>query len=345
MKKLIVNITYISILCILQLSSKAQTMPFQGIRLYHENDFLHFLAQNDDDNYTGGIKAELYTNRIPLFNRATNNPDWVSLAQSISYNVTAYTPQNLADPSPVQGDRPYASFEAIGYSDAYFNWRKKIKFRYELLIGKLGTQTAGNAQRHIHRNHWFGSDRPVPQGWQNQIVNGGALALNFKLGWDKLLYESKANGHWTLLRAITENEVNVGNYMINAASGLSFRILNFDTGFGDPETNPSITGIAPPDITRKKSFGMSIFLTPRMRFTPHNATLTGNLLGQSSVYTIRQKHLMPLVAEYEAGINFRMGVFRLGYSIFGRSREFKSATNAFNQWGGIQLGLIFRTKR
>jgi len=159
-----------------QLAKKA----FYGIRLFTENDYLSFFSPNTDDNYTGGVKVEFLTNnfRFLRLGKLFKTNKWDIVSQTIGYGVTVFTPNDIANDKIVRNDRPYASYEFLNIGSYFIDTiSNKNIVGYELLIGSIGSQRGRNLQTTIHKNHFLGTQRPVPMGWDYQVANGGSLAI------------------------------------------------------------------------------------------------------------------------------------------------------------------------
>ncbi|HMH33188.1 MAG TPA: lipid A-modifier LpxR family protein [Puia sp.] len=328
---------------IIWISGITQELKFAGIRAYTENDFLSFIGKNRDDNYTGGVKFEFITNLFsPIFSGRILNPmKWSPVSQSISFSVTAFTPQDLALETIDYCQRPYASYQSWNLGAAFL--KEKNSFSYELSIGAMGKSLAGDAQKKIHGEHWFGSTRPIPQGWQYQIANGGALAVNLRLHYEhRLLPLQEASADFRWLSATWLHELNLGQYMINYLQGLRIYLFNYHHPLPSDYDLPVINAFHRDEVYKKFSF--FCFITPRLKAVIHNATLTGKLLGKSSVYTLPQSDINNAVLEYDGGMQIRFCSFTIGYNFFGRSREYKNEEQYFHNWGGFYLAATARWK-
>jgi hypothetical protein len=329
---------------------------FYGLRAYIENDFLYPFASNKDDNYTGGIKAEFITNRLNLLRlgKVFGQHKWDVVLQNVSAGVTIFTPQELNRPDIITTDRPYACYAFGSIGSSFVDKRYKQILGYELFVGKLGSQVGRKVQTDVHGRGLFGSSRPVPQGWDNQIVNSeGATAVNLRLFAERNVLDMQQLGrHFNWLQVSWQHELNGGQYLINYAQALRFNVFNINRVFGKSFTGPSIPVIAN-DINatrnavttkegRKTMFNLNFYIAPRVRVVAHNSTLTGKLLNANSVYTIRPLDVIPALLEYDAGVNVRYCFLNAGYNVSGRSREFKFQQKAFHNWGGVYVALVYR---
>ncbi|MBL0341253.1 MAG: DUF2219 family protein [Bacteroidetes bacterium] len=166
----------------------------QGVEGYQanltiENDILGY--RNEDENYTGGIKLEVLTPGLkckylvvfPFRNKADLN------LQRYSFGGTGYTPRTLEFSEVQYDDRPYASLVFLSFGNISFF--KKLNFlQSDIYVGFMGLDGPGNVQSYIHENHWFGTTRPVPQGWHNQIADSlNAFVVNYNISSYKMLFK------------------------------------------------------------------------------------------------------------------------------------------------------------
>jgi hypothetical protein len=86
------------------------------------------------------------------------------------------------------------------------------------------------------------------------------------------------------------------------------------------------------------------YITPRIKAVFHNTTLTGNLLTKKSEYRLDSKEVNMALLEYDAGVQFSWGFLRLGYSVYGRGREYNSEKKGFHNWGGLYVGFVVKCK-
>jgi hypothetical protein len=279
---------------------------------------------------------------------------------SIGVAHTVFTPQELERSDIIVNDRPYASFQFISYGIMTLLDDINSIVNLELNVGAMGKNFSRDFQTKIHREGWFGSTRPVPNGWHHQIANGGAFGINLHTGYQRYLYEYyKGKSKWgdneydvtkrfIPLYAAAVSELNVGNVLTNAAVGLQLGLLNYNSIFG---THNPMDLIAVDGGQEEKSwrFNTSITLTPRLRYAFHNAYLTGELLATESVTAVPQDKLCHVLFEYDAvaafGARFKNKVeVRASYGMSGRSKEFSYQNKDFHHWGQVSLGLNYILK-
>ncbi|MEP7095405.1 MAG: lipid A-modifier LpxR family protein [Flavobacterium sp.] len=321
--------------CSLNASSQG-TSGFQ-VLLTTDNDFLGI--DNKDENYTGAAKIELLTPEIKWkwlpFYKFKQDSTVLSI-QRFGFGGTAYTPQDIAASEVVTGDRPYASLTFFSFGNVTYNNSKKIILQSDLIIGSIGSSGPGNVQTYIHKNHWFGTDRPEPQGWGNQIGFNGSFIVNYNTQLEGLIKinENKSDFQWIIPYWVAKADL--GNYMINLQGGLKLNLLNFNSGaFQDYIAElPTIMR----ETNKKKNFRFNFFVEPSFRLAAYNATLEGIMFNDNSVYKIEHSHVNRLLFEINSGINVNIGdFFYAKYSFYGRSKEYDGG-KYFHTWGGITVG-------
>lgn len=332
-----------------------------GINGFHENDVLHVISENADDNYTGGFHFRLSSNwsglNIPVpFIR--KDSIWQQF-HNIGVGTVAFTPQDIARRTVITDDRPYSSFQFLSYSIRTVPKNLNSIVDLEIHIGEMGGDFARDFQIKSHSEHWFGSTRPVPQGWPNQIANGGALGYNFHASYYRYLFEYYDGQHnWFDNRYKSDRDfkpfylaaladVNLGNVNSNAALGLQIGLLSYNSFFGFNNAIDLVPMVhAEADKKWYNHISASLILTPRIRYVFHNAHLTGKYLAQESIYTVDTDQLNLILLEYDATLSLSIPLhdsffINGGYGLSGRSKEFSYQNKDLHNWGSVQLGLNY----
>lgn len=295
----------------------------------HENDsFVYFLnLPNDDDNYTGGIKAELFAPEFKFWQPFIPLKNAQKIRSTLAVSIVAFTP-NVLNSSTIQyGGRPYASFSAISIGKEYYSDRSFLKS--ELYLGFFGLDFAKNAQTYIHKKGVLGTIRPVPEGWHNQIGNKNIFTFNYAVNYLKKIKIFKTNNIAPFLRLDT----NIGSYITDVSVGLNLA-YNLNTS---PFLSGQIEHLL--ETGNMKKFRFNTYVEPRLRHVLYNSSLEGALFGDSSVYKIPHSDVRRYQFELNTGMNFSFwDVFYLGAVVSGRSQEFKGGKRIY-YWGGINFGV------
>lgn len=344
------------ILLFLTISLDAQEEYFKHQFLFTiENDFLG--VDNKDDNYTGGLNLDIV---IPEFN--FKQPFYKFPKgrhfQIISIGGTGYTPQDLTSTDIVIGDRPYASLTYLSFGKLSVSKNFKKQLNSQFIIGLTGWQGPGEVQYYLHDNNAFGSTRPNPQGWKNQIGYNGSFILNYNFQWIENFNQKENEGEEGETKKVEFLQPSwilggkLGNYMINVETGIYLNIINVNSFpvFGANGIKiPTLLSYKNSDSSYKekkksKFIRLHLFAEPKIRIVVYDVTLQGLLFGDDSPYVINSKDVNRLVLDIKSGIKILFfDKFFLGFNHYIRSREFKQGKTVHN-WGGITFGYSSLTK-
>jgi hypothetical protein len=214
----------------------------------------------------------------------------------------------------------------------------------QLVIGVLGTGIAREVQTYIHKNHWFGSERAIPDGWKYQISDGGEITALLSRKVDKLINKksNESSSSRPLAQFIYSNEVRVG-YYTDAMLGLAVRF-----GLLDPSNWVNYDNFqlnyASGFVKDERKFKNEVYLLASVK--PRLVLYNGLLMGQfkENFHVFDGSDITHIVAEGFAGLG---GTFTTGPKNFSsnlmvylscRTPEFNTdLSNRWHVWGGIQL--------
>jgi len=243
--------------------------------------------------------------------------------RSFTLNHRMYTPKWIGWDQVEELDRPYAGLISLSVANHYhFNNGRYLKTQLEL--GWLGPRAlVGETQSTWHE--WFGM--PEPRGWQYQINNSPIVNL--------YAHYAKAFAQKKHLELVNET---------NLALGTVYNYLRHEVVIRLGELLPvhqssylsSFLGKKQYQRTKTEVDEIYFFYAPGLEYVFYNATIEGNLIGQSSVYT---EEANSWVWQHKAGIMLSWPSFDLGLTAFWRSQENTSATN--HNYVGIQLNQRF----
>ncbi len=163
------------------------------VSLTTDQDFFYFSKErNEDRNYTMGFSLEVshdaiknwYTHvPLDLIKRFGERHSEVIRSSSLyASNVgilgTAFTPEKLDTNAVVFGDRPYAFFLGLTTRNVMLYITDSERHVYQSIginYGVFGTHVGKVVQSCIHSTEW--NTRPVPEGWSNQIGDGGSFTM------------------------------------------------------------------------------------------------------------------------------------------------------------------------
>lgn len=312
------------------------------IFLTHDNDFL--AIENEDENYTGGLNLEVLFDKFNFKQPFFELKDSYNL-QSISFGGVGYTPQDLASSTPIVGDRPYSSMVFLSFGKTSIKLDNSESLTSKFYIGNMGGSGPGRVQYFLHDVNAFGSTRPNPQGWHNQIGYDGSLVLNYNVRYLRRFKKEQSVNSSFFNNVSYTLGADVGNYMINFQGGFFMDLININSyptlGYRNivVPTKSNLKSI----YSEKKNFRANLFFNPFVRVVGYNSTLEGLLFNDNSVYKIPHNDINRLIFEFNAGISIvGWERFHLKYTFTARTQEFTGAKK-MHYWGAITLG--FSPKR
>ena len=278
-----------------------------------------------------------------------------------------FTPTDIKDPSPIRTDRPYASLQYVGVGykkDLGSNLVRETGFE----VGVLGTNIGYAVQTAIHRVCC--KDR-LPQGWDNQIGDGGAATFLYKAKWTiptPFAYRSKYGQVGTFASA----GFSLG-YYTRALGGLSifygatpadFRdLLNVGGTEGPPPIMPlgatgsdatnsheSLTAYQSTLANRRllqepPSRGFSVWINYEVSAFAYNQLLQGAWFGSNRV-TYEYRQIEPIVHLVNVGVEFTfipiaLGIveandgMRIYWTQSYKTQDLKAPIGKRHYWGGL----------
>jgi hypothetical protein len=312
-----------------------------------DNDL--FFPVSRDQQYTGGMAltlagkraAEYWYSLDPFLETLNNWSGFSSLyddsphyrLHSISFGIEAFTPENIRTSTPIYNDRPYANLIMLSNTQLNANLQTQVIYHSNFTLGIIGSKIGEDVQKTLHRI--LGNE--VPQGWGNQISNGGELTAMYTLTRQKLHIVSKTNDGLTgELRSVLGGSVGTTTEVGFGVGGRFGRITTpwweFAPVFGD------YLNLGTPFASRPHSRAKELFfwggLIARYRF--YNALLQGQFRESEVAYGADE--LIPLVTETAVGVTWEpVKLWTLSLSLRVRSSEFKNTTGMNTNWGSLTL--------
>ncbi|NBA87704.1 DUF2219 family protein [Emticicia sp. CRIBPO] len=279
----------------------------KGINIYHDNDFLFIKplsVLNNDRDYTGGIRIEVTTDQLKMRflseifedSKFFNNSN-VLTYQSLFFGVEAYTPYirfgqeeaTLRD-SVYYVDRPFASFQYFGRTRYRLHYTGKWRLRNEMKIGWIGKDLGKKGQDVLHRDITIASTHV--EKWDNQIGDGGRLAINFDYYGDLMLYSVdgdmfKPNRQYSVteykkhkrrsLHFYAPFEVHAGNQYTGLGGGLGLSNISFKDRSGGYDFNipPGRRADKGSQFGRWLQRSISLSVETKLKHVIHNSMLQG----------------------------------------------------------------------
>lgn len=336
---------------------------FQAFTFTTDQDVLS--AYNEDRNYTMGLQLFYSAPRFfeetnasyffitPFLRRGLDKICGISnlweshragnYVSTFGIESGAFTPLDLELKRPDTLDRPYGSILSLVSSRITTFNDSGSKHPFSLYssfhLGVLGTHVGKAVQSHIHENMWLGSTRPVPQGWNNQISDGGELTALYTVGYLApvfgLSHPQIDNHH--LVQLITDLSASVG-YYTNIAAQLQFRIGLFNTPYWVSTGNTSSISQSTQGNS-KRWIQAFVFGQLNTRYVLYNALLQGQFRKNS--FDLSRSEISPIVFNYEMGIfiSIRDRLNIIYKPLMFRSNEMLTRERS-HIWSGISLTYI-----
>ncbi len=308
--------------------------------LAFDNDI--FIPGGRDQDYTYGLNFtqsgtsasnalfSLHTPLVTIDSLLGNTHGTIATNETFSREVGifGFTPEDISISIANPSDRPYASLIYLSNSREQVDLVNNVAWKSTLTIGALGLAIAGELQDLVHEV----TDSAKPQGWQNQISDGGELTGRYAIARQR--YFDAAIGGTEIKTTV---QASVG-YLTEASWSLSLRKGAVHSPWSS--FNPELASYG-----EKSSYSSEAKLIDEHYFwaglaikaRAYNAFLEGQFRNSTVSYDRHQ--LRPLLVEAWAGytLAFKHG-YRISYVLRGHSSEIKEGAGDRNLlWGGIIL--------
>lgn len=309
-----------------------------------DNDVL--VPGGRDQDYTYGINLtqtgeNVRTARFSLNNSLLALDNWfgnahksITLQETFSreVGVFGFTPENISLSHANMNDRPYASLVYLSSSREQIDLVDNVAWKSTLTVGVLGLGLVGELQNLVHEV----TNSEKPQGWDNQISEGGEFTGRYVIARQKYFDSISDN-----LEVKSTIQASVG-YLTEASWSLSFRggrihspWSSFNPELASYGEKSSYSSSAKP-VDERYFWGGVAFKT-----RAYNAFLQGQF--RNSIVTYDHNQLNPFLIEAWAGYTFafKQG-YRISYVLRGHSSEIKEgAGNRDLLWGGVIIARSF----
>lgn len=324
----------------------------QGWSLFIENDLFYLIdnGKNEDRNYSIGINVGLHgeaasqtwlndgLSTLDSFFAPDKRLNTGHFQHSTHLGVAVFTPDDLANPNPIHDDRPYASLLYWSNRSSRISQDGKSGLSTELIVGVLGLDIAGYAQKVTHKfqREISDSDTPVePKGWDHQISDGGELTFRYGIDYKRLIL----NSSWSDLSYSIG--ANIG-YNTDVSTGLLWRIGQRSSHFSAFDANPVMGSSY---IGSQKSGGDHfIYFSYKVTGVAYNELLQGGF--RNSTVTFDSNQIERAVQSF--GIGWTMTLdsgTRLTLAQYMQTPEFKGPNARKHYWGGFYLTFPFAKAR
>jgi len=316
-----------------------------GWALYIDNDL--FALRSNDRDYTGGLSLTLSGARTKDYwfsiNDVLQSVDRFSSfdglhqgndrqLHSLEVGFTAFTPADISSLDSQVGDRPFASIFYLSNTHESIDFENDTAWVSSFTLGVLGSKLVEELQNNIHKI--TGSEKP--EGWDNQISDGGELTFRYSVAKQSLYhfnYQGSNN-----LEVSTTWQASLG-YITEASFGLATRVGDFDTPwysfrpqFNDySEKSASLAGLS--NTGDELFFWAGFNLHARV----YNAFLQGQFKDTKAAFS--SQDLRTFVADAWVGVTKQfVSGWRVSYLIRAQSSEVnKGVADRSAVWGGLIL--------
>ncbi|HTT99995.1 MAG TPA: lipid A deacylase LpxR family protein [Rhizomicrobium sp.] len=299
------------------------------LSILFEND----IFDNTDHDYTNGVLigyttapqdtpdwAVRWARWLPFFAQTGDVRTRYALGQDI------FTPNNLKNPNPPPGARPYAGFlyGAFGLVDDNENDLDQL----QITLGMVGPASlAEDSQKFIHAI----IHDTDPQGWSTQLRDEPGLIIQYERSMKLIPPQSvfglffDAEPHYGIAIGNIYDYVNVG--------GMARLGFNLPKDYGPLRIDPSLPGSGFYEPTG--DIGAYIFAGVDGRAIGRNLFLDGNSFEPS-----RSVDKLNLVGDINVGAALTFRAFQLTFTQVFRSREYATQKQP-DRFGAVNLSVRF----
>lgn len=318
-----------------------------GWSFYLDNDALTLV--NRDQQYTGGFALTLSGHRAVEYPVSIDSAlGWLNgltgfdslsgaragtTRHSIEFGVTSFTPDAIEESRPIRDDHPYAGVVFMSNTRQTVLLQERVSYQSTLAVGLLGTDIPKGVQNVFHNF----TDSQKPQGWDNQISDGGEPTFNYVV--------SRQQPHWidNDHRGLDYDIRSVigasAGYTTQVMAGINWRWGRIRTpwwGF-NPDFAEYINLGTPVARSRDNRAGPKEFflwgsLQLRQRF--YNALLEGQF--RDSEVTFDRSELESTLGEASVGVTWGLrNELRVTAALRARTPELEDAEGLDPVWGGL----------
>ncbi len=300
----------------------------QSVVLEYENDVI----VGEDRWYTNGVRASwvvpasgrFHDFVIDLGDQAGLLKPDSELSYGFSAGQNMYTPRDITDPDPPEGNRPYAGW--LYFSTGVGETHRGGLRRLLLTLGAVGPASLGErTQKEVHR----ALDTDMPRGWDTQLGNEVTAMLSFERLWR--VWQADGNDGWGTDLS-THAGATLGTPYTLAGTGLTVRAgHHMPKDFSPPRIQPAFPGSL--QFRPAERWGWYFFFGVDGQGRAHDTFLDGNTFRDS-----RSVARNPWVGELMAGLALAWRDLRISHTFTHRTREFQGQDEA-QRFGAFSLTL------
>jgi lipid A 3-O-deacylase len=307
-----------------------------------ENDVFWLpYSQPGDRFYTSGLRVAFAKGIFAPGSDESRMPAWLRSVRkacascviypNLSIGQQIFTPEDLENPDPQPGERPWAAWLYSGFG-ATVDPTEKTRHEFELQFGTTGDAALGEFVQGL----WHDLvNSPEPEGWHNQF--GPDLGINGSYNYQHILLEAP-DGNVTDWDFVPSVKAAVGTMMTYAGVGATFRVGRNVTDFPYSSLRPGDRTVTVRELQKFEIYG---FVGLDIRAVAYNYFLEG-ALWEDELYTVDPERY---VWDFTFGFTARYRQFNLTYAIVRRSEEFERSVgtdNGVHSFGSLSLTVGLR---
>jgi len=217
------------------------------------------------------------------------------------------------------------------------NLDTQIIYHSNFTLGIIGSELGENVQKELHR--LLGNE--VPQGWENQISDGGELTAMYTVTRQKLhIVEKSVDGLTAELRSVLGASIGTTT---EVGFGVGGRIGQITTPWWEfAPVLGDYLNLGTPFASRPRTGEKEFFVWGGIiaRYRVYNALLQGQFKDSEVTYTADE--LIPLITETALGVTWEpVKQWTLSLSLRMRSSEFKNNSGMNTDWGSLTLSYCY----
>lgn len=268
--------------------------PFPGVnedRDYTMGLFFRFNSCRKGSSWFSG-----YGVQHVLLDMLSTGDTQTQYLYSTAFESFTYTPDDLTAQASVFEDKPYSSILQVSNNVVAFKNASRSATEVSLSLGFLGLPISEWTQRLLHQivRSAADSEEPFdPEGWNNQISNGGEPTAKLGLTW---FYRQDLRADW--LDLVYSAGASLGYQTgVNAGVTARFGLLNKQKPVWQ-------TGTAGGYLTQRAQ-GQELYgiFSNRLNFVGYNALLQGQF--KSNPHELSSSEIERLVLENTIGIGWQ----------------------------------------
>ena len=252
-------------------------------------------------------------------------------ASKFEYGLFGFTPEEISRAEPIEDDRPYASLIYVSSTTEHYDSLREVSWQSTLTLGVMGLGIVGDIQDVVHSAAGW----KIPEGWDNQISDGGEPTVRYSVSRQHLMFKS---GSGLELKDTWQGSI---GYITEVSWSLSTRAGKIHTPW--VSFNPELTSYGEKSIpnTTAKISEQYVWAGVSLKLRAYNAFLSGQF--RRSAVTYRSDEINHAIVE--AWIGYTLALtdgYSFTYSIRAHSSELKRGSGDRTViWGGVLLSRNF----